>query len=66
GLWRCHFAGSCAEACPKGVDPALAIQLLKKETAFGKKKKLAPAAPPLTGAQPNPGIPKAPERTVGR
>ena len=30
GIWLCHLAGACSEACPKGVDPALAIQLLKK------------------------------------
>ena len=29
GIWRCHFAGSCSVVCPKGVDPALGIQLLK-------------------------------------
>ncbi len=32
GLWGCEFAGSCSKACPKGVDPASAIQLLKLET----------------------------------
>jgi succinate dehydrogenase / fumarate reductase iron-sulfur subunit len=30
GVWRCHFSGACSEVCPKGVDPALAIQLLRK------------------------------------
>ncbi|MEE8470993.1 MAG: 4Fe-4S dicluster domain-containing protein, partial [Dehalococcoidia bacterium] len=30
GLWLCHLAGACSEACPKGVDPALAMQLLKR------------------------------------
>lgn len=29
GVWRCHFAGSCSYVCPKGVDPALGIALLK-------------------------------------
>lgn len=29
GIWRCHFAGSCSYVCPKGVDPAMAIQLLR-------------------------------------
>ncbi len=29
GVWRCHFAGACSDVCPKGVDPALAIQLLR-------------------------------------
>ena len=42
GVWRCHLAGACSEACPKGVDPALAIQLLKKRLtveALGIRKK---------------------------
>jgi succinate dehydrogenase / fumarate reductase iron-sulfur subunit len=29
GISRCHFAGSCSSVCPKGVDPALGIQLLR-------------------------------------
>src|SRR6188472_815122 len=29
GIWRCHFAGSCSVVCPKGVDPALGIQLMR-------------------------------------
>ena len=37
GLWRCHFAGACSYVCPKGVDPALAIQLMKKAVITGKK-----------------------------
>lgn len=32
GIWRCHFAGACTFVCPKGVDPALAIQRLRKLT----------------------------------
>jgi succinate dehydrogenase / fumarate reductase, iron-sulfur subunit len=44
GAWRCHLAGACSEACPKGVDPGLAIQLLKNKMAkqalgVGKKEK---------------------------
>lgn len=30
GVFRCHFAGTCSFVCPKGVDPALGIQLLKR------------------------------------
>jgi len=30
GAFRCHFAGECSRACPKGVDPAKAIQRLKR------------------------------------
>jgi succinate dehydrogenase / fumarate reductase, iron-sulfur subunit len=29
GIWRYHFAGSCSAVCPKGVDPALGIQLFR-------------------------------------
>jgi len=36
GVWRCHFAGSCSAYCPKGVDPALGIQLLKRYVLEGK------------------------------
>jgi succinate dehydrogenase / fumarate reductase, iron-sulfur subunit len=36
GIWRCHFAGSCSYVCPKGVDPALGIQLLKRHVMSGK------------------------------
>ncbi len=51
GVWRCHFAGACSYVCPKGVDPALAIQLLKKELfkykLFKRKKKASEIVPPL-------------------
>jgi fumarate reductase iron-sulfur subunit len=29
GVWDCTFVGACSEACPKGVDPAAAIQQAK-------------------------------------
>ncbi len=53
GIWRCHLAGACSEACPKGVDPALAIQLLKRRLAsralgIGKKQQPSPVIPPPT------------------
>ncbi len=35
GIWRCHFAGSCSAVCPKGVDPALGIQLMKRHVLSG-------------------------------
>jgi succinate dehydrogenase iron-sulfur subunit len=68
GVWRCHFAGACSEACPKGVDPALGIQLLKREIlarrVAGKKSIPAPLAekPPETSAHND--IPPAPAPTV--
>ncbi|MDZ7289655.1 MAG: succinate dehydrogenase/fumarate reductase iron-sulfur subunit [candidate division KSB1 bacterium] len=69
GPWRCHFAGECSQVCPKHVDPALAIQKMKREIflrtlRLKKSKPGAPVAPKITEAQPKPGIPKAPERTV--
>jgi len=33
GAWGCEFSGSCSKVCPKSVDPALAIQLLKADIA---------------------------------
>jgi succinate dehydrogenase / fumarate reductase iron-sulfur subunit len=40
GIWRCHFAGSCSSVCPKGVDPALGIQLLRGHMlGFSKNEK---------------------------
>jgi succinate dehydrogenase / fumarate reductase iron-sulfur subunit len=40
GIWRCHFAGSCSNVCPKGVDPALGIQLLRSHLlGFSKSEK---------------------------
>lgn len=29
GIWGCEFIGACSDVCPKGVDPALAIQEMK-------------------------------------
>ena len=31
GVWGCTFVGYCSEVCPKGVDPAAAIQLAGRE-----------------------------------
>lgn len=33
GLWDCTFVGACSTACPKGVDPAAAIQQAKAAAA---------------------------------
>lgn len=68
GIFNCHLGSACSEACPKGVDPALAIQLLKREVVayswgFKKVKKGAPEMPPLE-YKPKPGVPKAPEPTI--
>jgi len=57
GVYHCHLAGACSESCPKGVDPALAIQLLKRRLVsrnlgLGKKKAPAAKAPPPTQTKP--------------
>lgn len=69
GVYRCHFAGACSQVCPKGVDPALAIQLAKKDAflkslGFRKKKLATSVAPPIQNWTPKAEIPKAPEPTV--
>lgn len=46
GVFHCHFAGACSEVCPKGLDPGLAIQLLKRRLtsrAFGGSRKEPPS-----------------------
>jgi succinate dehydrogenase / fumarate reductase iron-sulfur subunit len=69
GPWRCHFAGECSQVCPKHVDPALAIQAMKRDIFLRtfhlkKRKPGAVIAPKITETKPRPGIPKAPERTA--
>ncbi len=69
GAYRCHFAGACSQVCPKGVDPALALQLAKKGAfakAIGihKQRQATAVAPPVSDWTPKPDIPKAPEPTV--
>jgi len=39
GIWRCHFAGACSFVCPKGVDPALAAQRLRRVVISPPKRK---------------------------
>jgi succinate dehydrogenase / fumarate reductase iron-sulfur subunit len=69
GAYRCHFAGACSEVCPKGVDPAMAIQLLKqqmfvKKMGVCKEKHAGAVLPAITEAKENPKIPKAPAPTI--
>ena len=68
GPWRCHFAGECSQVCPKGVDPAKAIQLLKRELVFDlvhlrRRKPAAPVAAEPHGHR-RPDVPDPPPRTV--
>jgi Fe-S oxidoreductase len=68
GPWRCHFAGECSQVCPKGVDPAKAIQLMKQDLVFdllklrGRKPAAKVAATPC--GQKREDIPAPPPRTV--
>ena len=68
GPWRCHFAGECSRVCPKGVDPARAIQLLKRELVLDLlrlRRRGCPAKVSPTPADSRlPDIPEAPPRTV--
>jgi len=38
GVWGCTFVGECTKACPKGVDPAGAIQRYKLTAAMQSLK----------------------------
>jgi fumarate reductase iron-sulfur subunit len=40
GIWDCTFIGECSVVCPKGVDPAKAIQQTKFDTTVDWYKKL--------------------------
>ena len=39
GVWRCHSAFECTNACPQNVDPAGAIMALRRELVTHKVKK---------------------------
>ena len=39
GVWRCHSAFECAEACPQAVDPAGKIMALRREITANRFKK---------------------------
>lgn len=68
GVFGCHLAGACSEACPKGVDPALAIQLLKRALLFGPPHRAAAATvPAIAEGYRSPkadSIPQAPPPTI--
>lgn len=68
GVFGCHLAGACSEACPKGVDPALAIQLLKRALLFGAPHRMpARIVAPLPEGSRSPkadSAPKAPPPSV--
>jgi fumarate reductase iron-sulfur subunit len=39
-IWECTYVGECTQVCPKGVDPAGAIQMLKLSYALDWAKAL--------------------------
>jgi succinate dehydrogenase iron-sulfur subunit len=64
GVWRCHFAGTCSSVCPKGVDPALGIQLLKRHVMAARSPLRRRGSKRRAGAKlfpnPNEGLLKQP------
>ena len=71
GPWRCHYAGECSRVCPKGVDPAKAIQLMKRELVadyLRLRRKRCPSelAKKPAGLARRPDIPEAPPPTIAR
>ncbi len=69
GAFRCHYAGECSRACPKGVDPAKAIQLLKRQLVLDYLHLARHGKPcqKLHGpgqGKPLSNVPAAPARTV--
>lgn len=71
GIYRCHFAGACSQVCPKGVDPALAIQLAKRDAflkglGLCKGRRAGEVLGPIQDWKPRGDIPPAPEKTVAQ
>jgi succinate dehydrogenase / fumarate reductase, iron-sulfur subunit len=69
GAFRCHYAGECSRVCPKGVDPAKAIQRLKRQLVFdylhlAKKQKPCSKQHGPGKLPRDPKIPDAPAYTV--
>ncbi|MFH1760430.1 MAG: 4Fe-4S dicluster domain-containing protein [bacterium] len=68
GAFRCHYAGECSNVCPKGVDPARAIQILKRTLVLDYLKLLKTKAPckivEKPAMQSDHKTPKAPEFTI--
>ena len=69
GAFRCHYAGECSRVCPKGVDPAKAIQHLKRQLVLdylhlARKKRPCERLHGPGHGKPLPNIPAAPAKTV--
>jgi succinate dehydrogenase / fumarate reductase iron-sulfur subunit len=71
GPWKCHYAGECSQACPKGVDPARAIQLMKRQLVFDYLRLYtqpcpSKVIPKATEIRRRADVPEAPAPTVGQ
>ena len=71
GAFRCHYAGECSRVCPKGVDPARGVQLLKRQLVLDYLRLSREQKPCELKRGPAAGeklanIPDAPPRTAGR
>ena len=69
GVFHCHYAGECSRVCPKGVDPAKALQLLKRRLVLDSLHLSRPKTPcrKLYGrgeGKPLADIAAAPKKTV--
>jgi succinate dehydrogenase / fumarate reductase, iron-sulfur subunit len=69
GVFRCHYAGECSRVCPKGVDPAKALQLLKRGLVLdylhlGHRAEPCKKMPVAGDGKPLEGISPVPERTI--
>jgi succinate dehydrogenase / fumarate reductase iron-sulfur subunit len=69
GPWRCHFAGECSRVCPKGVDPARAVQLLRRSLVLDvlglrRPRPMASLAERPIGMERRPDVPEPPAPTV--
>jgi len=70
GVFHCHYAGECSNVCPKGVDPARAIQFLKRRLVFeylGLWREGSPCRELVRPGpeKPRPDVPAPPPPTVG-
>ncbi len=45
GCWRCHTHGTCADLCPKGLDPTRAIEQVKRILASRAMRRLVGLRP---------------------
>ncbi len=69
GAFRCHYAGECSNVCPKGVDPARAIQLMKRQLVWDylklrRRRAKSPILGKPEGVERIPEIPEPPPFTV--